>query len=150
MQINEACEGILHLKSTIEHTFFKEFFAQYESEDGLNHSHIITLLSLNHWGPAPMSTISEKVNLEKGSFTTVSKKLIEQGYMVKERDQEDKRVYNLHLTDKGHQYVETFRKTHLTFIEGKISQLDEAEQKTYMSAVESLIEMTQRISCCHK
>ncbi len=150
MQLNEACDGILHLKSTIEHTFFKEFFAQYESDDALNHSHIITLLSLNHWGPAPMSTISEKVNLEKGSFTTVSKKLIAKGYMIKEQDDDDKRVYNLHLTDKGQQYVRVFRKNHLAFIEGKIRQLNDEEQKRYMTAVESLIEMTQRISCCHK
>lgn len=150
MQINEACEGIIHLKSTVEHTFFKEFFAQYESEDDLNHSHMMTLLSLNHWGPSPMSTISEKVNLEKGSFTTVSKKLISDGYMVKEQDAQDKRVYNLHLTEKGHQCVKSFRKAHLAFIQGKISQLSKTEQSDYMAAIELLIEMTQRISCCHK
>jgi DNA-binding MarR family transcriptional regulator len=47
------------------------------------------------------TTLSEKLNLDKTTVTRSIRPLLDNGYMTRERDPEDRREYRLLLTEKG-------------------------------------------------
>lgn len=62
-------------------------------------SHI--LFTLERSGPKKMSELASILYLTPGAVTTASDRLIENGYIARVRDEEDRRVVHLELTTKG-------------------------------------------------
>jgi DNA-binding MarR family transcriptional regulator len=92
-----------------------------------------------------MSEVSRRLNLEKGSFTPVAAKLIKLGYIQKNQDESDKRVYNLELTDLGLEVAEDFKEKHLTYINQLVTQFSEDERQEYFEAIDKVYQMTKRL-----
>lgn len=134
-QFDEAIVSIFELRSIIEHVFFKEFVHMYELPEGVNHTHMMTMMILKFHGSIPMSELSRKLNLEKGSFTPVANKLIKRGLLTKEQSIKDKRVYNLGLSPEGDALATEFSNTHRTFVEGLIKSLEPEEQVKFFDSV---------------
>lgn len=53
-----------------------------------------------------MSEIARHAHLTNGTITSAIKKLEEKGYAIRQRDDHDKRVYRVQLTDKGQRAVD--------------------------------------------
>jgi DNA-binding MarR family transcriptional regulator len=145
IQMDENLKGIFFLNSIIEKVFFREFVGNYQYPEGLNHTHIKTMMLLKFEGERQMSEVSDLVNLGKGSFTPVACKLIELGYIEKIRDIEDKRVFNLKLTEKGNEFACDFAKTHIKFIEKKLESLTEEEKQVYFASIELINTITKKL-----
>ena len=62
-------------------------------------SHIMFLLQQN--GPKMMSELAEALHLTAGAVTTASNHLINHGHIARIRDDKDRRVVRLDLTEKG-------------------------------------------------
>ncbi|WP_068672111.1 MarR family winged helix-turn-helix transcriptional regulator [Oceanobacillus sp. Castelsardo] len=62
-------------------------------------SHIMYLLEQS--GPKKMSELADSLHVTAGAVTTASNQLIEQGYISRIRDEKDRRVVHLELTEKG-------------------------------------------------
>lgn len=62
-------------------------------------SHILFLLERN--GPKKMSELAESLHLTAGAVTTASDRLNDQGYLTRIRDEKDRRVVRLELTEQG-------------------------------------------------
>jgi len=89
-----------------------------------------------------MKALGQKVGLEKGSFTTVANHLIQQGYVVSQKDPKDKRITILTLTPKGAEKakeLDAFLNNHL---EAKLSPLDSEERE----GLQQLLDHLQRIN----
>lgn len=71
----------------------------YEQTFPGSQSHILFLLQRN--GPQKMSELAKALHLTRGAITTASDQLIEQGYIARKRDQNDRRVIFLNLTKQG-------------------------------------------------
>lgn len=136
--------SLFELRFSIENVFFREHMKQYKFPEGINHTHMKALLTLRVWGEQSMSDLSKKLNLEKGSFTPVAQKLIEEGYIVKERSKKDKRVYNLSLTKLGTETANKFKSDHLLFIKKYLEQLTEEEKKELDSALVTVSNVVDR------
>ena len=123
----EAHFKIMQLKGAMEHVLFKEFLQHYDLPEGLNPTHVMTLMSLMMMGPIQMSELSKRLNLEKGSFTPVANKLIKKGLIKKERSEVDLRVYELSLTDSGIEMAKNFGSAHMNYTKGLLDKLDDKE-----------------------
>ncbi|MGD8114079.1 MAG: MarR family winged helix-turn-helix transcriptional regulator [Sphaerochaetaceae bacterium] len=145
MYPKEYFRTLFDLNRDLSQLFFKEFFDSFQFEDSLNHTHIKALMFIKFNEPCSMSTISAKVALEKGSFTTVSHHLIQSGYIEKQRDQEDKRISLLRLTEKGNKFTDEFADQHLEYVKRVIGVLDEPLQTRYLDLVEQLIGLNNQI-----
>lgn len=128
MNKDQTLMSVFKLKNSLEHIFFKDFIHIYNAPAGFNDTHIKTLMTLKFTGPRPMSDISRQLLLEKGSFTPVANKLIKLGYVVKERSEEDKRVYLLSLTEAGLAFADDFSESHYIYINKLLDSLG-GEQK---------------------
>ena len=136
---------IFTLNYIINKVFFKNFENQYPLED-LNFTHVRTMITLSFEQPCAMSTVSEKMGLEKGSFSPVAHHLIKQGYVMKSQDTADKRVYYLELTQKGKDFAEKVIGDHLLFLEGEIEKFPKLEKDIYLNAIKLIISMTEKLS----
>ena len=92
-----------------------------------------------------MSDISNKLGLEKNSFTPVAKLLLEKGYIDRTKDENDRRAYILTLTDKGNKRAKGFMDRHIGFMEGQLSQLTDEEKELYFSAINLVVKLTKRL-----
>ncbi len=79
----------------------------FEQQFPGSQSYIVFLLERK--GPQKMSDLAESLRLTPGAVTIASDKLIEQGFIERLRDNDDRRVIYLQITDKGKETLEQLR-----------------------------------------
>lgn len=140
----EAHFKIMQLKGALEDVLFKDFIHNYALPEGLNSTHIMTLMSLLMVSPIQMSDLSKKLNLEKGSFTPVANKLIKKGLIKKERSDVDLRVYEISLTDQGKEIAMNFGSAHMRYTKGLLDQLEDKDD--FIDAIAKVTEGLELLS----
>lgn len=145
MDEKASLKSIFELRSIIENVYFRTFEVSLNLPMKLNHTHFKTMMILNFEGEKSMSVISDKVNLEKGSFTPVAHTLIELGFVEKLRDGEDKRIFSLKLTSKGQEFTREFAKNHLSYMDQKLGNLTEEEKDCYFASIEMINKLTRKM-----
>lgn len=133
----------MQLKGALEQLVFKDFLHQYDFPKGLNPTHIKTLMSLYIHGSAPMSELSRMLNLEKGSFTPVANKLIKEEFIKKERNQTDKRIYELMLTEKGEKIAKEFSTAHRKYLTDLVKQVEDLDG--FLEAINTVTNSLEQI-----
>jgi DNA-binding MarR family transcriptional regulator len=89
-----------------------QFIEEQLRKNGLDdlipsHGNILTALYEND-GTLTMKKIAETIGKDKSTITPLVNKLVELGYITKEKNQLDKRVTYIILTNKGKQMQEKF------------------------------------------
>jgi DNA-binding MarR family transcriptional regulator len=129
----------------LERVFFKQHLYTYKKPEGLNQTHMLTLLYLQFHTSCAMVELSRHLNLEKGSFTPVANKLVKLGYIEKRQNAEDKRVSQLFLTPKGSSVASDFVKSHMQYIQNLLDTLEEKEKEKFIQAVGVINETLQAL-----
>jgi DNA-binding MarR family transcriptional regulator len=128
-------KSIIDVRMKLDRVFFKQHLYRFSMPDGLNQTHMLTLLYLHFSTSSPMVDLSRHLNLEKGSFTPVAKKLLQLGYIKKEQNPQDRRVSDLSLTKKGEILASDFKNSHLLYIQSLLDTLEEEEREKFIQAV---------------
>ncbi len=145
MELDKAIESIFKLRGVIDHVYFKGFFNTKYRSEGMSAAHIVTLIILKFDGPSRMNCVAEKVDLEKGSFTPVAKRLFDMGYISKSKDPSDKRATILTLTEQGRSFAKELMGNHRTYIRDLVSIFSLEEIEEYFQAVDKVLLMTSKI-----
>lgn len=138
---SEFLRKLFEVMPRIEDVFFSSFFKNRVDASKLNKTHTKTIMSLFFMGSVPMSEISQKLGLEKGSFTPVAKKLIELGLVEKTKSEEDRRISLLSLTDKGEAYADNLRINHHKHMHAQLDKLTPTDQEKFESALGTVLSM---------
>lgn len=141
----EAIMTIVGLRTKLEHFFFKGFIKEYTLPEDVNQTHISTLMFLHFNGPAPMSELSHLLNIEKGSFTPVANKLVSLGLIQKKRSEQDKRVYELSLTDTGFALADDFKEKHMLYMRKQLKPLDKTKKEAFFAAINDITIMIDEL-----
>lgn len=88
-------------------------------------SRIMHLLHQN--GPQKMSEIANAVHITAGAVTTASTILIEKGYITRLKNDQDRRVIQLALTDKGNERLANLQKEGRKMMEFVFKDLSDEE-----------------------
>lgn len=128
-------------KLMVIHHFTKGLF-KYSSikeiDPNLNETHGKILLFVHKHNQSQMSKINGYIGLQKGAFTTSVDTLIHNGYMLKIKDEKDKRATNLELTEKGIEVADKLIENLYQSIDGMFDNIDEEEKVEIKNAVELL------------
>ena len=135
---------IFELSHIYRDVFVRDFLADYPTPDGLNRTHLRTLLYIMFADNPKMSEISGNMGLEKGSFTPVAQKLLALGYISKSKTDKDRRKSILNLTDKGTVLTKEYYNAHAKYIYDKLELLGDDQDK-YMELLEKMLEMTKKM-----
>lgn len=87
-----------------------------------------------------MSTIARKLNITVGSLTTSMNNLVLKGYATRERSEDDRRVVNIRLTQKGegaYRHHETF---HEQMANAALKNLSQEEIPVLANTLQNLLE----------
>ncbi|MBU0962086.1 MAG: MarR family transcriptional regulator [Proteobacteria bacterium] len=98
-------------------------------EIGLTVSQFGVLEALYHLGPMCQKEIAEKILKSTGNITTVIDNLEKQGLVIRERNDADRRFFNIQLTDEGTHAIQTIFPDHAKRITLLMDKLTIAEQK---------------------
>ena len=93
----------------------------------LNENQVRTLFCINFLMEATPTIISQAINIQKGSLTTIIKSLIKLDLITKEYDNNDDRRYYLSLTDKGNAFIEYKQKKQEEELNQLFSRLNESD-----------------------
>lgn len=142
---NNKLNLIFELSHIYRDVFVRDFLADYPTPEGLNRTHLRTMLFIMFANNPKMSEISGNMGLEKGSFTPVAQKLLALGYISKSKTDKDRRKSILNLTDKGVNLAEEYYTAHAKYINEKLDLLG-SDRELYLNTLETLLEFTKKMS----
>ena len=79
-------------------------------EQSISGSQVTILFHLNAAGPQKFSALAERLCITPGAVTSLSDKLMSAGYAERKRDEEDRRVVYLEITEEGRELVKKLKK----------------------------------------
>ena len=85
-----------------------------------------------------MTELCAKLNIEKGSLTSMIDDLTKKGYVYREKDLADRRKYMIVITEEGEKLAVDFTSKLTNELEEKLFKLDEDDRKKYQQALETL------------
>ncbi|MEO4055186.1 MarR family transcriptional regulator [Solibacillus sp. CAU 1738] len=97
-------------------------------------SHILFLLERK--GHLKMSEVAEALHLTPGAVTTASDKLIDNGYITRVRDEQDRRVVYLDMTKEGKEVLANLQKEARKVMQLVFSNLSETDLNFLISTFE--------------
>ena len=103
--------------------------SERNSIGGLTYSQFAVLEALYHLGAMTQGEISAKVLKSGSNMTTVIDNLERDGLVRRERDEKDRRVIHVHLTEAGKGKIETVLPGHVAALVEEFSVLSAQEQK---------------------
>ncbi len=102
----------------------------------LSESHAIELLGI--YGGMNMKALADKLAVTRGTVTVTVDRLEKGGYAKRFNIEEDRRVYIIELTPKGHKAFEEHHKHHLRLTEELIPLLSNTETETLLRILQKL------------
>ena len=100
------------------------------SSKGLTISQFGVLEAIYHLGPLSQKEIGQKILRSGGNITMVIDNLEKRGLVIRKRDDADRRVFIVHLTDEGNKLISRLFPRHAAKISDEMSVLSTAEQET--------------------
>lgn len=99
---------------------------------------------LQEHGPTPMAKLASSVDVSQGWITSMVDRLEQKGMVCRTRSEEDRRIINIGVLDKGRESIDTARELHLEFVRRTLGKFTLEEQmkfkllldKLYMNLVE--------------
>lgn len=104
--------------------------------DGISDFAVLEILL--HKGPLPVNTIGRRVMLTSGSITTAVDRVEKRGWVRRKHSQNDRRVVEVHLTDKGRRLIENAFATHAETMERIAAPLDAKERDQLISLLKKI------------
>ena len=125
----------------IIHHFTKNIFKYSyikEIDPNLNETHAKILLFVHKHQQRQMSKINKYIGIQKGAFTTSVDILINNGYILKIKDEKDKRSTNLELTPKGSDTASKLEKNLYESINVMFDDMDDKDKNEINEALKLL------------
>ncbi|MFR9071596.1 MAG: MarR family winged helix-turn-helix transcriptional regulator, partial [Paraclostridium sp.] len=96
------------------------------------------LVFIKNNGEITMTDLCEKLNVEKGSLTTMVDDLTKKGYLTRTRDLRDRRKYILNLTNEGDVIAKDFLEELGKKLESRFLELSEEDRDKFMQSIKNL------------
>jgi DNA-binding MarR family transcriptional regulator len=84
------------------------------------------------------TNVSKHLQITLGSLTVAASTLINKGYIIKKRDENDKRISRLYLTEKGKYINEKHNDYHNNMINGILENISDKECEALINALKKI------------
>ena len=119
-------------------SLYLEYLKKYSVAYDVNKTQLRALMFIKNYGSISMTDLCSKLNIEKGSLTSMVDDLTEKGYVIREKDLADRRKYMITITEKGEEIASDFMGKLSENLEAKLSKLNEEDRKRYTDAIDTL------------
>jgi DNA-binding MarR family transcriptional regulator len=97
-----------------------------------------------------MSEISSMAGLEKSSFTRSVDYLVNNGFLLKNSPENDRRIINLSLTDKGIKAAKLIKCELDIYLDSLISDFPDKEKEEFLKALNTVTKYVNKMLECNK
>jgi len=115
---------------------FKHKKRSHQGKMPHSYYHVLKLLAKS--GDLPMSEIGRKVHISKSNMTSLIDKLVDKGLAERLPDQNDRRVINISITDKGKNILSDWRKYSNDEIKKNLSVLSDEDLEIFYDSVANI------------
>ena len=120
--IEEVIELVTHLIADLETNAFLE-----DGFSDLSMRQVLYLETISEMGHPSFSELAASLHITRPSVTTLVGKLIQNGYVEKQQDGEDRRSFHIVLTPKGQRFGLIHQNIHKKVAQTLIHHLDASE-----------------------
>ncbi len=117
---------------------YLEDLKKYAPTYNINKTQLRALMFIKNNGAITMTDLCSKLNIEKGSLTSMVDDLSKKGFVVREKDLYDKRKFLINTTDKGNEIALDFIGKLSDRLEEKFLRLSEEDRDRYIDAINAL------------
>lgn len=86
-----------------------------------------------------MSAIAKRLMVTQGTLTVSTGKLVKKGYITRVKDEADKRVVRLSLTEKAQDVLKIHEKFHTEMIDKVVDELEVDKDQKLMKSLENVL-----------
>ncbi|MGL5316442.1 MAG: MarR family winged helix-turn-helix transcriptional regulator [Peptostreptococcaceae bacterium] len=119
-------------------SLYLEYLKQYSATYNVNKTQLRALMFVRNNGAISMTDLCAKLNIEKGSLTSMVDDLTQKGYVIREKDLADRRKYLITITEKGIKLASDFMEKLSDQLEEKLYRLSNEDQLRYIEAINTL------------
>lgn len=113
---------------------------------GLTKTQIIIMLSLSHFGSLRMSQIADFISSSKEQATRAVAPLVEEGYVFRSNDPENRTYIEIQLTAEGKAFMEHWRCRFLDQLNGRPEQdISDTERAELRQASLSMVRILSKL-----
>lgn len=139
--VSDTIEFLSKTFPKIYSSLYLEYLKQYASTYSVNKTQLRALIIIKNNGLISMTDLCNKLNIEKGSLTSMVDDLTEKGYVKRERDIADRRKYLITITESGEVIASDFVDKLKFRLEEKLNKLTDEDKQKYIRAVKTLEEI---------
>lgn len=119
-------------------SLYLNYLKQYSGLYDVNKTQLRALVFMKNYGEISMTELCAKLNIEKGSLTSMIDDLSKKGYVYREKNLKDRRKYMIVITEEGKKIAADFTEKLSNDLEAKFYKLDTDEREKYLEAIETL------------
>ena len=119
-------------------SLYLNYLKQYSGLYDVNKTQLRALVFMKNYGEISMTELCAKLNIEKGSLTSMIDDLSKKGYVYREKNLKDRRKYMIVITEDGKKIAADFTEKLSNDLEAKFFKLDTDEREKYLEAIETL------------
>ena len=119
-------------------SLYLNYLKQYSGLYDVNKTQLRALVFMKNYGEISMTELCAKLNIEKGSLTSMIDDLSKKGYVYREKNLKDRRKYMIVITEEGKKIATDFTEKLSNDLEAKFFKLDTEEREKYLEAIETL------------
>lgn len=109
----------------------------------LNLRELRVMVFLGRSGPSIMSEIADHQGLAMSTATGIVDRLVQKDLLIRKRPEEDRRVVEVELTDKGQEVYQWHFEEHVQFSRNILQSLNHDDQETLMALMRKIVYESQ-------
>lgn len=119
-------------------SLYLNYLKQYSGLYDVNKTQLRALVFMRNYGEISMTELCAKLNIEKGSLTSMIDDLSKKGYVYREKNLKDRRKYMIVITEEGKEIAADFIEKLSNDLEEKFFKLNNEDREKYLEAIETL------------
>ena len=125
-------------------SLYLNYLKQYSGLYDVNKTQLRALVFMKNYGEISMTELCAKLNIEKGSLTSMIDDLSKKGYVYREKNLKDRRKYMIVITEEGKKIAADCTEKLSNDLEAKFFKLDTDEREKYLEAIETLATLVNK------
>ncbi len=125
-------------------SLYLNYLKQYSGLYDVNKTQLRALVFMKNYGEISMTELCAKLNIEKGSLTSMIDDLSKKGYVYREKNLKDRRKYMIVITEEGKKIAADFTEKLSNDLEAKFFKLDTDDREKYLEAIETLATLVNK------
>ncbi len=107
--------------------------------------YVLVLLTLEKFGPMPISRIGEWVGVAKPNMTAIIDGLTEKDWIVRSTSVTDRRITYIEMTETGEEYLKCFIERLYPIMQEQFAKLSDEDVEKMVSSLECLVSIGKKL-----